>query len=413
MSNVKRKLAMFLAVIIFTGGVHALASNSTSVKEDNSAIEQEMTQGKILITGNEKVRYDGAPVTFNNENGDFHYEGDGMPVWYQLNKDGKEKGGLDENYTRIRNYPKDAGKYAVTVYNDKIEEHSEPFYFEIEKAPLKLQWPEKVAKIYDGNPYFNLRLKYVSGLMGNDANNKDTEFRVRVTAEDESMGVRKVVDIERHGGYVDMKNYEFKDNAPSVVEIVPYSSMLPKNSDNPGGISKIVLPEDPANEKDNEKSIEKIFENIVKTVTADSTIDPSKDDMEKETFETEKNISKAVRRDAYINLYVTGEKANINEIMASTGEDEIYQAMDIEVYAKSVEQNRLVCELGHLKKLNEKLSFTINIDEKHTSDKLGVARVVDGQLEFLPEKDVKFNHEKNIVTFKTNYSGTFVLVPVR
>lgn len=429
MSNVKRKLAMFLAVVVFTGSMHVLASNSASVKEDKSAIEQEMATSELVITGNETIEYDGSAVTFNKENGDFHYDGNGMPVWYKLKDNGTEKGNLAENYIRIRNYPKDAGLYAVTVYNEKIEEHSQPFYFEISKAPLKLMWPDKVEKIYNGDAYFNMRLKYLGGLVGNDGNNPNIEFRVRVIADGKELGVHKVTDIEMYTGSVDMNNYQLEGNIPTEVEIVSYDKIFPENTAKPGGLSTIIFPHNTANTEQvgdvlmdsTQQKLGKVvlsdtFENILNTAPIDGEIKAGST-AEKETLVTSINIAQAVKRGAYINLYVETQpianenNAGIDKIKDTLEQGaKVLQAAQIDVSAVSVEQNDIICQLGHLVELDQKLSFTMKLSDQVTGGNFAVARVVDGQVEYLPEHYVQYNQDENTVTFKANKGGEYAVI---
>ena len=426
MNNVKRKLAMFLAVVVLTGGMHVLASNSASVKADKSAIEQEMANEGLEITGNENIEYDGAAVKLDNEDGDFQYLGDGMPVWYKLNGDGEEKGELSENYTRVRNYPKDAGKYAVTVYNQKIEEHSKPFYFQIEKAPLKLLWPDQVAKIYNNDPYFDMRLKYIGGLVGDDGNNPNIEFRVRVVADGKSEGIHKVVDIERFANGVDMSNYQFQENAPTEVEILSRQSMFQGDAAAPGGISKVILPDleseetagdlvmDETQLKYGEKAMRAVFNQIVKTTPLKDVDMDAYTASEQQTLKTEQNIAKAVKRGAYINMYVETavlKNEDINQIkdILEPGA-KLVKTMDIKISAKSIEQNELVCQLGELINIDHKLTFTMELPDEEKGGQYTVARVVDGQVEYLPSANVRYDTDKNQVTFSADKGTTYAIV---
>ena len=428
MSNVKRILAMFLAVIVLTGSVHALASNSASVKEDKSAIEQEMANGEIKITGNHVVVYDGAPVTFGEDDDDFNYLGDGMPVWYRLKSQGQEKGVIDENYTRVRNIPTDAGKYAVAVYNDKIDQFSEPFYFEIAKAPLKLQWPMKVSKVFDGDKYFNMRLKYLGGLVGDDGNNPNIEFRVRVIADGSNVGAHKVLEIERFAGSVNMDNYSFVENEPTSVEILSPKSVLLDALANPGDLSNVFFPENVRkdgqvlfmDEKDKIYGMDVIrstFEDILKeTSLKDEPLDEM-DESEKITLETNKNVLQAVKRDAYINIHVDANIMGVdNKALEIINENidngaEIVSGCNIKILAESVEQNRLVYELGEIVNLDQNLSFTVKLNDNIKDGQgIKVARVVDGQVEFLSEHFISYNKDKNTLTFKADKGGVYAIV---
>ena len=417
---------MFLAVVVLTGGMHVLASNSASVKADKSAIEQEMANEELEITGNENIEYDGAAVKLDNENGDFQYMGDGMPVWYKLNDDGEEKGELSENYTRVRNYPKDAGKYAVTVYNQKIEEHSKPFYFQIKKAPLKLLWPDQVVKIYNNDPYFDMRLKYMGGLVGDDGNNPNIEFRVRVVADGKSEGIHKVVDIERFANGVDMSNYQFQENAPTEVEILSRQSMFPDDTVAPGGISEVILPEleseetagdlvmDETQQKYGEKAMRAVFNQIVKTTPLKDVDMDGYTASEQQTLKTEQNIAKAVKRGAYINMYVETAVLKNDDINQITDTLEpgakMVKTMDIKISAKSIEQNELVCYLGELVNIDHKLTFTMELPDEEKGGQYTVARVVDGQVEYLPSANVRYDTDKNQVTFSADKGTTYAIV---
>lgn len=431
MSNVKRKLTMFLAVIILTGGAHVLASNSASVKEDTTALEKEMKTNNLVITGKDTIMYDGSAVTFNNKNGNFQYQGDGMPVWYQLKKEGMEKGKLSDNYIRVRNVPTDAGKYAMAVYNDKIREYSKPFYFEIAKAPLELKWPERVCKIYNDTPYFNMRLKSMGGLVGDDENNPNIEFRVRVIAENKNVGVHKVAKIERFAGSVDLHNYEFKENAPTEVEILSSDTVLPEELAKPGNLSKISLSGINKTEDSNfnltmnkiqqceaKQTIKYIFENILKKTPLKNMDLDSMTESEKKTYITEKNIVQAVKRDAYINVYVETKdkechvaKKDERKIEAVLDrEEKVLKMVDIKISIKSVEQNGLVCQLGELIDLDEKLQFSMNMPDNIKGEKFKVVRILDGNVEFLPAKDVCYNRDQNEVVFQLDKGGIYGIV---
>ena len=406
------------------------ASNSVTFNTDKLGEFAIIKFSDHVITGNSKLTFDGEKVTLDKDNGDFNYAGKGMPVWYQLKNDGVENGELPSNYTLIKDEPMNVGKYAVTIYNEKTDKHSAPFYFEIEKAVVELKWPEKIAKIFDNDPYFDVELEYEGGLAGADAQVENPKFTVRVKAANKHVGIKNVVEIGEISGPVDLANYEIIGNPPTQVRIVPFVEMFPNIPVTPGEISTIELPKIPQAQKnshdlgmvktqqdDAERIIRELFKEIVNNDLSDS-ISPELSASEQETAKTERKIASEVAKNSYIKFIVKAElmdqkndqTAEDKFAAAISTDDKIVQMANLKVSAQAAAQNGMIHELGQLKNLDQKLSFTILLAENNNGTEFKVARISDGQVEFLPATDVLFDEDRKAVTFKADQFSTYALI---
>ena len=72
----------------------------------------------------------------------------------------------------------------------------------------------------------------------------------------------------------------------------------------------------------------------------------------------------------------------------------------------------MVCQLGELVNLGQKLSFTVDLDDSVKGGQFAVARVVNGQVDYLSEHYVEYNQETNQLSFKADRGGIYTIIQV-
>ena len=147
---------------------------------------------------------------------------------------------------------------------------------------------------------------------------------------------------------------------------------------------------------------------------------------EKETAKTEENIQQAAKDKEQVKINVETSKVDENNATPEVKEEisqiknavtnipnqtkiKILQFLDIDVTAQAIDKDGNVRDLGNLRNLGHKLTFTIQLPADTAGNYFGVVRYHDGKAEFIPLEDIRYNAETKTIEFDTDRFSTYAV----
>ena len=180
-------------------------------------------------------------------------------------------------------------------------------------------------------------------------------------------------------------------------------------------------------DKDQQVEADKTIGDII-TDILNPTVKPEtpKTEAEKETAATAEKIAEAAKNNDKVKVNVETEKVDeekapetikkeiadikdkVNEIYSEVG-GKLLQFANIEVTAQAIKEDGTKTDLGKLRNLDKKLSFTFQLPMDTEGNKFGVIRYHDGKAEIIPATDVTYDPVTKKITFLTDKFSTYAV----